>query len=258
METCTHARACVRACTRAWCVRVRVCKPHRCALHAPHNIQSCAIKVQFSGNDNIVPSLVYDCCGPAVLNVGCKADAPSCPALVSSLDERASAQFSLFILLTTFGVSAAVVAIVSVGCACRRRRKDGVFEPLVDADMEAHIEQLEQRSSHMVLVSAVLALVDKFSEVKLVLHFFDAKLYMNGYAFLTTIGLSLAVNLVLIFCFLLRHAGEEFLPHMQRHRGVVSAIFTLSLLKFDVCFSPGLSVGLHPSQHQSSKQAETG
>ena len=94
--------------------------------------------------------------------------------------------------------------------------------------------QLGQDSNHFVLVSTLLTLFDKFSEIKLTLQFFSVKLHLNAYAILVTIVLSAVLNLVLICRFLLKHASPDVWRHMQLHRGVVSAILTLSLLRFDL------------------------
>ena len=90
------------------------------------------------------------------------------------------------------------------------------------------------QSNHWIILTLVLTVVDKFSEFRLVIEFWrDDLRYAIG--FVTTMTISVVLNFIFISWFLMRHRWDSaFKLHLQTRRSVVSGIFMLSLLKFDL------------------------
>ena len=86
----------------------------------------------------------------------------------------------------------------------------------------------------MIIFALVLTIVDKVSEIRVVVDFWHPY-FGYAMAFIITIGLSAVLNLMLIFRFVKRErSNEDFMRHLRIKRSAVSGIFMLSLFKFDL------------------------
>ena len=110
-------------------------------------------------------------------------------------------------------------------------------------DLPTHCQRIEcqdgtllqtDQSSHLLIVTVLPTVIDKISETRLVIEFWRDN-FGYAIAFVATMTFSVILNLIMIGRFVMRHQWDSaFMLDLRTRRSAVSAIFMLSLLKFDL------------------------
>lgn len=91
-------------------------------------------------------------------------------------------------------------------------------------------------SNHLSIVTAILTIVDKLSEVRFIVSIHQGH-PLYAFTFIGTMAVAAVCNIVILLQTLHRLVGEDydasFRSYLQTRRTTVACIFTLSLLRFD-------------------------